>query len=318
MATYSRGIASMALSAVAFSVMAALVKIAGPSIPNQELVALRSLASIAPIVLLFRWRGVPVRVNRPGWLFVRGLFGYIAISCWFLSLNHLSLPDAVMIQYTSPVFVALMAPLFLRERSRPLERWALAAALVGVAIVVRPGFGVTFGGALVGLGGAVCSAGAYMTVRWLRHSDHPFMVMLAFPAVASVLALLTIALTPALASFTPLPAEFGEWVWPDSRGWLLIGGIAAMTAAGQIFMTYGLHQEPAGRATVATYLAVVVSIPLGVTLFGQWPDLWMLLGGAMVITSVAALALRTDRPVPPPAGAGGGQVAGSVVGGVEP
>src|SRR5688572_8318972 len=166
----SPGIIAMALSAVAFSIMAALVKLAGSGIPNQELVALRSLASILPILALFWWRGVPLRPVRPGWLLLRGLLGYIAISCWFLSLNRLALPDAVMIQYTSPVFTALMAPVVLREPSRPRDRWALLVALAGVAIVLRPGAGVTSTGALIGLAGAVSSAGAYMTVRALRHS----------------------------------------------------------------------------------------------------------------------------------------------------
>lgn len=305
----------MALSAAAFSVMAALVKLAGSSIPNQELVALRSLASIVPIAILMRLGGVPFRAHRPGWLLVRGLLGYVAISCWFVSLNHLPLADAVMIQYTSPVFVALGAPLVLGERAGRRDLAALAVALAGVALVVRPGFALTAGGALVGLAGAVCSAGAYLTVRALRRSDHPFVVMLAFPLVAGA-ASLAVVLPATLAGDRAPEALHGAavWVWPGARGWVLIGGIALMTAVGQVFLTYGLHWEPAGRATVATYLAVVVSIPLGIALFGQWPDPAMLLGGAMVVGAVAALALTSGAPVPPPAGAGGGQLVGGVDG----
>jgi drug/metabolite transporter (DMT)-like permease len=307
---YSTGIICMALSAVAFSVMAALVKLAGSRIPNQELVALRSLASSVPILALFWWRGVPLRPARPGWLLLRGLLGYIAISCWFLSLNRLALPDAVMIQYTSPVFTALMAPVVLREPSRPRDRWALLAALAGVAMVVRPGLGMTLTGALIGLAGAISSAGAYMTVRALRHSDHPFMVMLAFPAVAAMGSLLIILGASAAGGAAPGLARVAAWVWPDARGWWLVGGIALMTAVGQIFLTYGLTREAAGPATVATYLAVVVSLPLGIVLFDQWPDGWMLLGGALVVGAVALLAFGRDRVVPPPAGAGAGQVTG--------
>ncbi len=293
------GILSMMISSVAFSLMAALVKLAGPAIPNQELVALRSLASMLPILALMGWRGVPLRAVRPGWLFVRGLLGYIAISCWFFSLNRLSLPDAVMIQYTSPVFTALLAPLVLGEPARRRDRLALAVALAGVVLVVRPGFGVTLTGALIGLAGAICSAGAYLTVRALRHSDHPFMVMLAFPAVAAAM-----SLTSAVAA----SAWRASWVWPDARGWWLISGIAAMTAIGQIFLTYGLTREAAGPATVATYFAVVVSLPLGIVLFDQWPDAWMLLGGAIVVGAIASLVLGTRRLLPPPAGAGAGAV----------
>jgi drug/metabolite transporter (DMT)-like permease len=173
---------------------------------------------------------------------------------------------------------------------------------------VRPGLGLTTSGALIGLAGAVCSAGSYLTIRALRRSEHPFIVMLAFPAVASISAFVVMLTAPSVVRLLDLPARAPGWVWPDARGWTLIGGIALMTAVGQIFLTYGLHWEPAGRATVATYMAVVVSIPIGILLFDQWPDRWMLLGGAMVIGSVATLAVSTDRPVPPPAGAGGGQV----------
>jgi len=307
-ARLSRGMIAMALSSVAFSAMAALVKLAGSSIPNQELVALRSLASIAPILVLIRWRKVPFRMHGYGWLFLRGFLGYLAISCWFVSLNHLELSDSVMIQYTSPVFVAVMAPFFLRERAKARDWWGLAFALAGVVMVVRPGLGLNLSGALIGLSGAVCSAGAYMTIRALRHTEHPFMVMLAFPAVASACAFTVILTHPIVSRIVPLPEGASAWVWPDPRGWALIAGIALMTAAGQIFLTYGLQTEPAGRATVATYLAVAVSIPLGIVLFGQWPSVFMLLGGALVVGSIATLSLVTNRPVPPPAGAGGGQV----------
>jgi drug/metabolite transporter (DMT)-like permease len=306
-ATLSRGILAMALSAVAFSLMAALVKLAGPTIPNQELVALRSLASIAPIGALIAWRKVPLRVRRPGWLFIRGFLGYVAISCWFMSLNRLSLPDAVMIQYTSPVFVALMAPFFLKEKSRARDRRALVVALIGVAVVLRPGLGLTWAGASIGLAGALCSAGAYLTVRALRHDEHPFMVMLAFPAVASACAFSMVVIDGWRSTAGP------AWTRPDAREWVLISGIALMTAIGQVFLTYGLQWESAGRATVATYVAVVASIPLGIVFFDQWPDAGMLLGGAMVIGSVVSLAVTRDAPVAAPAGAGAGQMGGALV-----
>jgi drug/metabolite transporter (DMT)-like permease len=132
--------------------------------------------------------------------------------------------------------------------------------------------------------------------------------MLAFPAVASVCAL-SVVLAPRIAARAGAMAnDAAGWIWPDARGWVLIAGISLMTAAGQVLLTYGLQHEPAGPATVATYLAVAVSIPLGIVLFGQWPDRWMLLGGAMVTGSVAVISLSSRHALPPPAGAGGGQV----------
>ena len=67
--------------------------------------------------------------------------------------------------------------------------------------------------------------------------------------------------------------------------------------------TLGLMWEAAGRATVGTYFAVVASIPMGIFMFGQWPDTWMLIGSSLVIGAVVMLALSSNRPAPAPAGA---------------
>ncbi|HXI04669.1 MAG TPA: DMT family transporter, partial [Candidatus Saccharimonadales bacterium] len=286
----------MAGSAVCFSVMAALVKVAAARIPNQEIVTLRSLAALVSVSVLLRWRRVPLRIHRPGALLVRALLGYTALSCWFLAIGRLSLSDAVMIQYTSPVFVALIAPLALGEKTRPRDRAALAVALAGVVLVVRPGFGIDAGGAMIGLTGAICSATAYVLVRWLRQYEHPLIIMLAFPVVATL-----------VGSAVAAP----QWVWPEVRDWMILAGICLLTVAGQLGLTFGLVWERAGPATVATYLAVAVSIPVSIVAFGEWPDRLMILGGLMVVGSVASLALTTHKPVPPPTGAGGAQVASS-------
>lgn len=279
----------MILSSIAFSIMAALVKKIGQAIPNQELVALRSLAALVTIFAIARLRGVRIRPKRPGLLLVRGLLGYSALSLWFVALSRLDLADAVMIQYSSPVWVALLAPLILKESSRKRDRVALVVAVIGVVLVVRPGLGLEGTGAMIGLTASVCSAFAYLAVRALRKHEHPFVLMLSFPAIASVIS---------------LGASARGWVWPDGDTWLLIAGVGVMTVIGQIGLTYGLLQEPAGRATVATYFAVVVSIILGILVFDQWPDPWMLAGGAMIVGSVASIALASHRPVPVPAGAG--------------
>ncbi len=286
----------MALSAVSFALMAALVKAASPRIPNQEIVALRGMAALLFVMALLVWRRIPLRIHRPGGLLLRALLGYSAISCWFFAIGRLSLPDAVMIQYTSPVFVALLAPLVLGEKPRRKDLFALAIALTGVVLVVQPGAGVDPAGAFVGLAGAVSSAAAYMLVRRLRHHEHPLIIMVSFPALAAL-----------IASVVAAP----QWVWPGwGDGWAL-AGICLLTVTGQLGLTFGLVWERAGPASVATYVAVALSVPLGIFGFGERPAPLMLLGAALVVGSVASLAVITRRPVPPPEGAGGSQVAGA-------
>lgn len=289
------GLVLMVASAASFALMAAVVKALLPDTPTQAVVFSRGVIMTVAFGLLARRSGVSLRGTRTGMLVVRGLLGYAALSCYFYSVQHLHLGDAVLLQYSHPIYVAILAPWFLRERTRA-SHWAfVAAALVGVALIVRPG-GALRPEALVGASGAVLSSLAYVAVRSLSRTEPPLSILVWFPLVSVVPSFFaTLAAGPAA-----LPRTSGEIV-----GHL---AVAACALVGQITLTIGLSRTGAAKGTAVTLTGPVFGLVFGYAFFRQIPGAASLAGSALVLGSVAGLAWTTrasvtpPRPAPPPTG----------------
>lgn len=279
----------MALSALAFSVMSALVKQAGTRLPSQEIVFVRSLISLAMSFVLLRHAGVSLWGQRRWLLLLRGLWGYAALSCVFYAVTHLPLAEATMIQYLHPALTALLAAVVLGERGDRSLVASLALGTAGVLLVVRPAF--LFGGVAeplapvavaAALGGAALTAVAYVGVRELSRTEHPLLIVLWFPLVAA----------PA-----SLPGTIAHGVWPRGHEWLLLAGVGLFAQLGQVWLTRGLALETAGRATAASYLQIAFAAVWGWLLFAELPGPWTLAGAGLIGASawIGARAAARER-----------------------
>ena len=287
----SSGLVLMVVSAAAFAFMAALVKKLLPESPLQSIVLSRGLLLTAVFVGLARRNKAPVLGHRPGMLLVRGLLGYAALSCYFWSVRHLPLGDAVLLQYSHPVFVALMAPVFLGERPGRAHWWLVAAALAGVALIVRPQ-GDIRSEALVGVLGSMLSGLAYVTVRQLSRTEHPLTILVWFP-MATVPPSLVATLATGTAA---IPRHPVEWA-----GHLLV---AVSALVGQVALTLGLVRAGAARATAVTLTGPVFGVLFGLLFFGTVPTAASVAGTVIVLTAVGLLArsrMATGRASTPSA-----------------
>lgn len=277
----SRGFRYIAASAFCFSIMSLLVKLAGQRLPSQEIVLVRSAISLALSAAVLRAAGVSVWGHRRRLLLLRGVAGFLALSCFFYALVHLPLADATVIQYTNPAFTALIAVWALGERIGIREAVAVAAALTGVALIARPGF--LFGGggpdplaAAVALAGAILSGFAYVAVRRLGATEQPLVIVFYFALVS------TLGSIPATAAVARVPTP---------REWLLLVGIGVTTQLGQVWLTHGLREERAGRAMTVGYLQVLFAAIWGALFFGEIPG-WLSLAGALLIVGGTLLVAR--------------------------
>ncbi|MCA9504039.1 MAG: DMT family transporter [Myxococcales bacterium] len=271
------GAACMLLSAFAFSVMTALVKLAGERLPSQEIVVARALVSLLLTYALLRRAGVSPWGEQRAWLWLRGLFGFAGLSCVFAAVTHLPLAEATVLQYLHPAITAVLAALFLGEAIGSRVVMASAVSLAGVVLVARPRwlFGLTADTldplwVLVAIGGAAFSAAAYVVVRRLGRSEHPLVIVFYFPLVT----------VPAA-----LPTMLPDFVWPEGREWALLLGIGLATQIGQVSLTRGLALLPAAEGTALSYLQVVFAAIWGVLVFGEQPDGLAIGGGLLVIGS---------------------------------
>jgi drug/metabolite transporter (DMT)-like permease len=284
----SVGFRWMALGAFFFSLMSLLVKLVGHRIPNQEVVLVRGVLTLAFTYALLRRAGVAPLGNRRRGLVVRGFLGFTALSCFYYSLVHLPLAEATVLQYMNPLWAAVLAAAYLAEKMGRREVLLVLASLAGVVMIARPEF--LFGAAsspldaraiAIGVLGAALSGAAYVGVRELSRTEHPLVIVFYFPLV----------MVPA-----SLPGALAGFVWPTGREWLLLLGIGITAQIGQVYITKGLKEEPAGRATAVGYLQVVFAGFWGLVFFAELPDLWTLAGSGIILGSTLALALSGGRP----------------------
>jgi drug/metabolite transporter (DMT)-like permease len=279
-----RGSLYMVGSALAFSAMSVAVKLAGQRLPSQEIVLARAVVSLVLSYGLLRRAGIPIWGQQKGLLLLRGLTGFLGLSCVFYSLTHLPLADATVIQYLHPTFTALFAAIFLGEALRSSIVFASFVSLMGVVLVAKPGFllGTGAGGLpplalAAAVGGAFFSGCAYVIVRKLSAREHPLVIVLYFPLVSVPLSL------PTVANGLVMPEGF-EW------GLLLFVGCA--TQAGQVWLTRGLQTLPAARATAISYSQVIFATLWGVLFFAEIPDLWTAIGAALIAGGTLAVSLQ--------------------------
>jgi len=273
------GLTLMVVSAACFALMAAIAKRMLADTPMQAVVLSRGLLMTATFVTLARQQGIPLLGNNPRMLLVRGLLGYGALSCYFWSVQHLPLGDAVLLQYSHPIFVAAIAPFFLREVTGRWHWPLVFAALVGVALIVGTA-GHLRGPALVGLTGSMFSGLAYMAVRKLSKTEHTLTILVWFPLATIPLSLIATI----HAGSAALPRNAFE-----VAGHLLIFGSALL---GQYTLTMGLARAGAARATAVTMTGPVFGVLFGWLMFGTRPAPVSVAGTIIVIAAVVLLARR--------------------------
>lgn len=272
----ARGVVYMATSAFGFSLMSMLVKVASARLPTGEIVLARALLTLILSYAMVVRAGVYPWGKQHGKLFLRGLLSFCGLTGYYIALARLPLADATTIQSTTPLVTAFLAFWLLGERVGLATFAALACGITGVVVIVHPsGNDLDLAGVAIALGGSVCSAIAYVTVRSLARTEHALVIVLHFPLVAAPLA---------------VPWAVYDWVTPDWIDVALLVAIGITTQVGQVFLTMGLAIERAGRAISVGYLQVAFAIGWQFVVFGDPPTLATIAGAALIIAGTLVVA----------------------------
>lgn len=280
-----RGLVYMALSALGFSAMSVLVKLASARLPTGEIVLARGLVTLVISYAMVRRAGLSPWGTHRGKLVLRGVLGYVALTGYYIAIALLPIADATTIQQLVPLITSILAWWLLDEEIGWRTVFALACGIIGVLVIVHPsGSGLNPTGVLVAVGSAMCSAIAYVTVRTLAKSEHALVIVFYFPLIATPLA---------------IPWAVAEWVTPAPRDLLLLLALGITTQIGQVFLTMGLAAERVGRATSVGYLQIVFAIGWQLAVFHDAPELATLLGAALIIGGTVVVARAPKASTPP-------------------
>lgn len=279
----------MATSAVLFALMNFFAKRASASSSWMMVGAVRALVGAVVAVAVARARGVSLVANDRLAIFWRSLLGTAAMMATFYALSSrtLSLGDTVTLLNLTPVFLAVFAPIFLRERTTWAVAIALLLALSGVVLVLHPTFEVREG--TVGPSSKVTAAAAVlaaflasiamMLLRRLGTKERAEAVSFRFSLFA--------AATLGLLSLTDRRMPTLE-----DAGSMIAAGVAAGFA--QITMTHAYSLERATRVSAVSYLSIVASALLGLVFLHERTTPAALFGMSLVIASGLVIAFTRD------------------------
>ncbi|WP_224815811.1 DMT family transporter [Hasllibacter sp. MH4015] len=272
------GIFWMLLTGVCFVAVTATVKVVGDSVPPTQAGFLRYVLGL--VFLIPMWPSVR-RTKLDGSLgalfLARGLAHALAVSMWFFAMTRIPIADVTALNYLNPVYVILLAVIFLGERLGPWRIAAVAIAFVGTFVIIRPGFREIDVGHVVMLGTAVAMSVSYFLAKLLS-ARVPAEVVVFYLSIIVPLAL--------------LPVVLPTWVpvsWVD-LGWLFL--CAALATAGHYTMTLAFRAAPLAVTQPVTFLQLIWATALGVLVFGEPVDAFVILGGAMIIAAVSFITWR--------------------------
>ena len=217
---------------------------------------------------------------------VRSLLMVSTTACNFLALQYLRLDQTVTVVFLAPLVVAALAGPLLGEWVGWRRGIAIFVGFLGILIVVRPGFGGLHPAFLLAFGAMLAYALFMLLTRYLAAHDTP-LVMLFY----SVL----------LGAFALAPFALWQWVWPATLlQWLLLPALGMLGGTGHYFFIHAYRLAPASSVAPFLYLQLMSMVSFGYAVFGDVPDVWTLVGSAVIIGSGVYLIHRervTHAPI---------------------
>lgn len=285
------GVLLIAVSASAFGAMAIFARFAYASGADvYGLLAVRFVVASVALAAVMRWRGVRL----PGWrrvaaLAAMGGIGYVGQSfCFFMALNHAQASLVALLLYLYPVFVTVMAAVFLKEKLTGAAVTALVLCSVGAGLTVGGGEGSALG---IGLG--LASALIYSIYIVVGARLTPGVDPLATTTVVCVAASVVYVAIGAIRMQAGLPPQLPG----DAGGWLALVAIALLSTVVAILTFFaGLQRLGAAQASMLSTLEPVVTVVLAALLLGEQIGVAQAVGGGLILAGVLWLTRKGTAP----------------------
>jgi drug/metabolite transporter (DMT)-like permease len=264
----------MVFGSVCFGTMNALVKWTSFHADVWMIIMVRSAVIAFAVAIFATSRGLSLKVSDKRTMLLRCVVGLTAMILYFTALGRIPIGQAVTLQYTAPLFVALLSGRVIRERVEPVVALLVGTAFAGIVLIVSPDLSSIDSDALLALGSGFFAAMAYMYVRELRNTDSASSVVFWFAAFSVVGSI-----------FQALPDVAGlEW-----KTIAALIGIGIGAGGGQVGITMAYHRANAAWVSAFSYLTVIVATFYGFTLFNESLGASDWLGGLLIVGSGIAL-----------------------------
>ena len=274
-----RGAVLFIAGSLLFSIMIALIKIAGERLHVTEILFFRQLTMtlIAAPVIIAGWPQ-SMHSARPGLQVIRVAMAFMAMLLGFLAFIKLTMAEATVIAFSKTFFTTILAIFLLGEIVRAARWIALVAGFVGVGIIVWPDseFGLNIWH-IMSIISAVCVSVVMIIIRILARLDQP-VTILTYQAVG--------------VGVLMIPPTIWFWQMPTAFEWGLLVAIGVISAVAQYLNILAFKAGEASALAPLEYSRLLFATVLGFWMFNEWPEPQVWLGAAIIIVAAMYMMHR--------------------------
>ncbi|MDA9086450.1 DMT family transporter [Methylophilaceae bacterium] len=267
------GVIWMIIATFFFAFMGMFVKLGSPYFSEIELVFYRSFISLIFIILIIVNKKISLKTNFKKLHFYRSFVGFLSLLAFFYAISHLPLSTAISLNYTSPLFVALLITFFLNKKPSFYVCCLLLIGFFGAFLILKPTLiGNSAFAGFIGLLSGFGAGLAYLFMAQLGKVNEPdTRVVFYFTLLSSICAGLLMLLEDTNSEI------FQHW-------WLLLGLGASATIA-QLALTKAYRVGNTLKNAGLSYLTILFSSILGLIVFSETLDILSLVGILLIIIS---------------------------------
>jgi drug/metabolite transporter (DMT)-like permease len=275
-----RGALWMLGAVFSFALMAIAVRELQRHMGSFEIVLLRSLGMLAITLAMLPRAGVAaIRTTRFQLHLWRNLIHFLGQVLWVYSIGALALATVFAIEFTMPVWTAILAALFLGERLTQPRLVQLGLGLVGVLIILRPGAGGFHPAALAMILGSLCYASSFIFTKRLTSTDNALAVLFWMSVVQTPISLV---------------AAIPDWVTPVLADAPWIAGIGAGAFTAHYCMTQAMRLVDAMVVVPIDFIRLPLIAVVGALAYGEAFDP-LVIAGAAIIFAGTYYSLSRER-----------------------
>lgn len=273
----NKGLLLLSTAAMLFASMGVFIRLASMQVDNATVVFFRNVTALCWLLPWFYFRqGMSAMKTQKLYMHLwRSVIGLLAMYGFFYAIANMPLSNAMVFTYASPVFIPLVAWLFLKEKMT-LRMWLSASlGLVGVVLVAKPDVGIFDKLSLIAISASFCAASAFVTVRALTTTEPATRIVLYFALIGTL-----ISAVPVLLSLSSVL----ESLTMQALGYLFTAG--SLATLSQIAMSKAYSYAPAGTIGPANYMAIIFAGVWGYVLWQEVPDFYGMFGMLLILAAI--------------------------------
>lgn len=276
-AALSRTILWMVGALLSFISMAIAGRELAGELSVTQLLVIRSTIGVLIIASLIQrqpqqWQ--LLKTPTPGLHLIRNTAHFVGQYGWFVAIGSIPLAEVFALEFTTPIWCLLLAPLLVGEKITRVRAAAVLLGFIGILIILRPGIAIIHPAALGVLGAAICFSIAYLMTKKITgqktaHGSQSPLTLLFYMCLVQML----LSAIPALTDWTPVASQHLPW--------LLLVSVTALSA--HYCITRALKLADASVVVPIDFLRLPLIALLGYLVYDETLDIWVLVGAAVML-----------------------------------